>query len=326
MTLPRIHFITFGGTISSVSTVAGGPVEPTLDAAGIVAGVPQLADLVQIEASDFPAYASFAVTPQNMLDLAREAKRGIDNGCAGVVITHGTDTIEETAYLLALTLPRGVPIVLTGAMRNASQTGSEGPANLLTAFQLASSPAAAGLGPLVVANDEIHSARFVTKLHTNKASTFASPSAGLLGELTEGRADIWWQPRWNDYLGLPESLDGNRVELVLLAAGVSDVTLRAAAAAKPAGIVIEAMGGGHMLPPLLPLLDEIVAGGIPVVIASRGIAGATLESTYGMVGGEIDLARRGTIAVGRLNGQKARLRLLVGTALGLDPRSLFPVR
>jgi len=326
MTLPRIHFITFGGTISSVASVAGGPVEPTLDAAGIMAGVPQLADLVRIDASDFPTYASFAVTPQNMLDLAREVQRGIDNGCDGVVITHGTDTIEETAYVLALTLPRTVPIVLTGAMRNASQTGSEGPANLLAAFQVASSPAAAGLGPLVVVNDEIHSARFVTKLHTSKASTFASPGAGPLGEVTEGRADIWWQPQWVDFLGLPAALDGHRVELVLLAAGVSDVQLRAAAAARPAGIVIEATGGGHMLPPLLPALDEAIASGIPVVIASRGIGGATLENTYGMVGGEIDLARRGAIAVGRLNGQKARLRLLVGSALGLDAAGLFPVR
>lgn len=326
MTLPRIHFIAFGGTISSVAAVAGGPVEPTLKAAGIIAGVPQLADLVEIDASDFPTYASFAVTPQNMLDLAREVQRGIAGGCDGVVITHGTDTIEETAYLLSLTLPRTVPIVLTGAMRNASQTGSEGPANLLAAFQVAATPAAAGLGPLVVANDEIHAARFVTKLHTSKASTFGSPSAGPLGEVTEGRADIWWQPRWDDFLGMPAALDGHRVELVLLAAGVSDVQLRAATAARPAGIVIEATGGGHMLPPLLPALDEAIAAGIPVVIASRGIGGATLQNTYGMVGGEIDLARRGAIPVGRLNGQKARLRLLVGRELGLEPASLFPVR
>ena len=326
MTLPRIHFITFGGTISSVSSVAGGPVEPTLDAAGIMAGVPQLADLVRIDASDFPTYASFAVTPQNMLDLARDVQRGIDNGCDGVVITHGTDTIEETAYVLALTLPRTVPIVLTGAMRNASQTGSEGPANLLAAFQVASSPAAAGLGPLVVVNDEIHSARFVTKLHTSKASTFGSPAAGPLGEVTEGRADIWWTPAWDDLLGMPEAIDGHTVELVVVAAGLSDVTMRAATAARPAGIVLESTGGGHLPPPLLPALEEMVAQGIPVVLATRGIAGATLERTYAMVGAEIDLQRIGAIPVGRLNGPKARLRLLVGQALGLEPRALFPVR
>ena len=326
MALPRIHFIAFGGTISSTASVGGGPVTPTLGAAGIVATVPELAEIAQVEPGDFPTIASYAVTPADMLALAREVQRALATGVDGVVITHGTDTIEETAYVLALTLPRTAPVVLTGAMRNASQTGSEGPANLLAAFQVAASPSAAGLGPLVVVNDEIHSARFVTKLHTSKASTFASPGAGPLGEVTEGRADIWWQPQWVDFLGLPAALDGHRVELVLLAAGVSDVQLRAAAAARPAGIVIEATGGGHMLPPLLPALDEAIASGIPVVIASRGIGGATLGNTYGMVGGEIDLARRGAIAVGRLNGQKARLRLLVGSELGLAAAGLFPVR
>lgn len=326
MALPRIHFIAFGGTISSTATVAGGPVTPTLGAAGIVASVPQLASLVQIEPSDFPPLASYAVAPADMLALAREVQSGIDRGCDGVVITHGTDTIEETAYALALLLPRTVPVVLTGAMRNASQTGSEGPANLLAAFQVAASPAAAGLGPLVVVNDEIHAARFVTKLHTSKASTFASPAAGPLGEVTEGRADIWWQPRWDDHLGLPAALDGHRVELVVLAAGVSDVTLRAATAVRPAGIVVESTGGGHVLPALLPALQDAIAAGVPVVIATRGIGGATLESTYAMVGAELDLIRMGAIMVGRLNGQKARLRLLVGDALGLEPRALFPVR
>ena len=326
MTLPRIHFIAFGGTISSVASVAGGPVTPTLGADGIVASVPQLAAIARVEANDFPAIASFAVTPQDMLAVAREAAAALDRGCDGVVITHGTDTIEETAYTLALTLPRSAPIVLTGAMRNASQTGSEGPANLLTAFQVAASPAAAGLGPLVVVNDEIHAARFVQKLHTSKASTFASPGAGPLGEVTEGRADIWWKPAWDDHLGLPATLDGHRVELVIVAAGVSDVTLRAAAAARPDGIVIECTGGGHLPPPLVPALEEIVAAGIPVVIASRGIAGATLERTYSMVGGEIDLLRIGSLPVGRLSGHKARLRLLVGRALGLDPAGLFPLR
>jgi L-asparaginase len=326
MALPRIHFIAFGGTISSTAVAPGGPVTPTLGAAGIAAAVPQLADLVRISPSDFPALASYAVTPADMLALAREAQGAIDAGCDGVVVTHGTDTIEETAYTLALVLPRTVPVVLTGAMRNASQTGSEGPANLLAAFQVAATPAAGGLGPLVVANDEIHAARFVTKLHTSKASTFASPAAGPLGEVTEGRADIWWRPAWEDELGLPDELDGSRVELVVVAAGISDTTLRAAAAGEPAGIVIESTGGGHLPPPLLPALEEIVAAGIPVVIATRGIAGATLESTYAMVGAEIDLIDRGAIPVGRLNGPKARLRLLVGDALGLDARTIFPVR
>jgi len=326
MALPRIHYIAFGGTIASTATVPGGPVTPNLSAAGIIAAVPQLDRLAQIEASDFPPLPSFSVTPSDMLAVAREAAAGLARGCDGVVITHGTDTIEETAYALALLLPRGAPIVLTGAMRNASQTGSEGPANLLAAFQVATSPHAAGLGPLLVLNDEIHAARFGTKLHTSKASTFESPGAGPLGEVVEGQADIWWRPAWEDELGLPASVDACRVELVLLAAGLSDVTLRAAGATRPSAIVIEGTGGGHVLPPLLPALDEILAAGIPVVIASRGISGATLQRTYAFPGAELDLIERGSIPVGRLSGHKARLRLIVGCSLGLDPRSLFPLR
>ena len=124
MALPRIHYIAFGGTISSTAAVPGGPVTPNLDAAGIAAGVPELAAIARVEASDFPALPSFSVTPSDMLAVAREAAGALAAGCDGVVITHGTDTIEETAYALALLLPRAAPIVLTGAMRNASQTGA----------------------------------------------------------------------------------------------------------------------------------------------------------------------------------------------------------
>ncbi len=321
-----IRYLAFGGTIASVRRPGAAEVSPTLTGAEVLESVPELAAVAEIEVVDFPPIASFAVTPRDMVGLARSAAEALAAGCDGVVITHGTDTIEETAYALALALPRGRPIVLTGAMRNPTVPGTDGPANLVSAFLVAASPRAAGLGPLVVLNDELHAARFVTKTHTTRVSTLASPGAGPLGEIVERRVDVWWHPAWEDYLGLPESIDGVEVELVRLAAGVSDTLLRAAVERRPAGLVIEGTGGGHVMPPLLPTLDEAVAAGIAVVIASHSASGPNLELTYRMPGGETDLIERGAIPAGAITGHKARLRLLVGLALGRDPRSLFPVR
>jgi L-asparaginase len=297
-----------------------------LTGAELVESLPELAEVAEIDVREFPPIASFAVTLPDMLALARAAAEAFAEQREGVVVSHGTDTIEETAYALALMLPRGQPIVLTGAIRNPTLPGTDGPANLLSAFLVAASPLAAGLGPLVVLNDELHAARFVTKTHTVRVSTMASPGAGPLGEVAERRVDVWWRPAWEDCLGLPESVDGVEVEVVRLAAGVSDALLRAAVERRPAGIVIEGTGGGHVLPPLLPLLDEAIAAGIPVVIAPRTSSGPNLERTYRMPGGETDLIERGAIPAGAISGHKARLRLIVGLALDRDPRNLFPVR
>jgi L-asparaginase len=223
-------------------------------------------------------------------------------------------------------LPRGAPVVLTGAMRNPTLPGADGPANLLAAFLVAASPLAHGLGPLVVLADEVHAARFAAKTHTTSVATIRSPGAGPLGEVTERRVDVWWRPAWEDELGLPESLDGIEVELVPVAPGVSERLLRAAVDARPAGIVIAGTGGGHVPEQLLPALDAAVAAAIPVVVARRVASGANLERTYRMPGGETDLIERGALPAGRLSAHKARLRLLVGLALGRDPPALFPVR
>ena len=321
-----IRFLAFGGTIASVRPPGATEVTPTLSGAELVQSIPGLAEITEVDVRDFPPIASFAVTVPDMHALARATAEAFEDGCAGVVITHGTDTIEETAYALALMLPRGRPIVLTGALRNPTLPGTDGPANLLAAFRVAVSPLAAGLGPLVVLNDELHAARFVTKTHTSRVSSLRSPEAGPLGEVSEGRVDVWWRPAWEDHLGLPEAVDGVTVEIVRLAAGVDDTLLGAAVDRRPAGIVIEGTGGGHVMPPLLPQLDRAIAAGIPVVLASRVAGGPNLERTYRMPGGETDLIDRGVVPAGAIRGQKARLRLLVGVALGRDLRALFPVR
>lgn len=324
--LPRIRLLAVGGTIASVRRTGAAEVTPTLRAAEIVESLPELADVAEVEVGDVATIASYAVTLPDVHELAREAGRAFADGCDGVVITHGTDTIEETAYALALMLARERPVVLTGAMRNPNLPGTEGPANLLAAFLVAASREAGELGPLVVLNDELHAARWAAKSHTTRVSTFVSSGAGPLGEVAEGRVHVWFRPMWEDYLGLPDSLDGFVVELVRIAVGPEETLLRAAVESRPQGIVVEGTGGGHLPPSLLPRLDQAVAAGIPVVVASRCPAGRNLERTYRMPGAETDLIGRGALPAGMLSGHKARLRLLVGLSLGKDAGALFPVR
>jgi L-asparaginase len=322
----RIRLLAVGGTISCLPGADVSGVTATRTAAEIVESVPALAEVAEIEVGDVATIASFAITLADMHSLALEAQRALEEGCEGVVITHGTDTIEETAYALALMVPRGRPIVFTGAMRNPTLPGTDGPANLLSACLVAAGEETAGLGPLIVLNDELHTARFATKLHTTRVSTIGSPGAGPIGDIVERRVNLWFRPAYEDYLGLPDSIDGSRVELVRIAADPSEALLRAAAERAPHGIVVEGTGGGHLPPALLPALDDAIGAGIPVVVATRCSSGANLEETYGMPGGETDLRRRGALPAGLLSGHKARLRLIVGRALGLEPDTLFPVR
>jgi L-asparaginase len=323
---PHVRLLAVGGTISCVPREGVDGVTAALTAADIVDSVPGLAEVAELDVGDVATVASFDVTYDLMLSVAREVARAREDGCDGVVITHGSDTIEETAYALALMLPRGAPVAVTGAMRNPTLPGTDGPANLLAATIVAASPGTGELGPVIVFNDEIHAARFAQKLHTTRVSTIGSLGAGPLGEVVENRAHVWFRPAWEDYLGLPTELDGTTVELVGIAADTAETTLRAAGERRPAGIVIAGTGGGHVPTRLLPALDDALAAGIAVVIASRTPSGRNLESTYGMPGGESDLIRRGAFPAGFLTAQKARLRLAVGLALGRPPRELFPVR
>jgi L-asparaginase len=321
----RIRLLAVGGTISCLPAAGGAAATATLTAGEIVESVPDLARIAEVEVGDVATIASFAITLADMHALALEARRALDDGCDGVVITHGTDTIEETAYALALLLPRAA-IVLTGAMRNPALPGTDGPANLLAAFVVAADSETAELGPLVVLNDELHTARFAQKLHTTRLSTISSLGAGPVGEVVEGRVHVWFRPVWEDYLGLPDSLEDAPVELVRLAADPGETLLRAAIETLPAGIVVEGTGGGHVPPGLLGALDDALAAGIPVVVATRCASGRNLEQTYGMPGSEVDLLKRGALPAGLLSGHKARLRLIVGRSLGLHPEALFPVR
>ncbi len=320
VTLPRLAYLALGGTIASVDegttgSATGRPgAVPRITAADLVGGVPAIADIAHVEAHQLGLLPSPSLgfdDVQRTLDAAREA---VATGSSGVVVSQGTDTIEETAYLLDLGWDRPEPLVVTGAMRHASAPGADGPANLLAAVAVAADPAAVGRGVLVVLNDEVHTAASVRKTHTSSTGAFTSPGTGPVGLLTEGT------PRFRTPAGRFPALTRRVAPLPPVA--LHRVTLADDGRVLSAldglgyrGAVIEGFGGGHVAGHTVDAVRALAAR-MPVVLASRTGAGETLTSTYGFPGGEIDLLRSGLVPAGRLDGLKARL--LLATLLAQD--------
>ncbi|MER7440881.1 asparaginase [Micromonospora avicenniae] len=319
-----IALITLGGTIAMGGVDRGRPgVVTRLTGADLTAAVPGLADLgVQLDVRDVHAVPSASLTYRQLLDVVAVASTAVAAGATGVVVSQGTDTLEESAFLADLVWPHAAPLVFTGAMRNPTLAGPDGPANLLAAIRVAAAPAAGDLGVLVVVNDEVHAARWVRKTHSTSTATFASPNAGPIGQVIEGEVRVLVRPQRRDPLPSvdPERLDATRVALYpvtldddgLLLTGVADTHH---------GLVVAGFGVGHVPAALAPLLGEL-AGRIPVLLTSRTGAGSVLRQTYGAVGSEADLQRRGLLNGGLLDPYKARVLLRLLLAAGLDGEAL----
>ena len=303
MTARRLLLLSLGGTITMVPAAEGG-IAPRLGAGELVASVPDLARVATIEADSPARLPSPSLTQAHIVDVAR---RIAASDADGAVVIQGTDTIEESAFLLDLLVPGDRPVVVTGAMRGAAAPGAEGPANLLAAARVAASDQARGLGTLVVLNDEIHAARFVQKAHTALPSAFASPMAGPLGLVAEDRVRIMTRVARGPVLPVAEG-PPRPVALLRWAMGDDGRMLGALPGLGYAGAVIEGMGAGHVPAEAAEAVGTLAAA-MPVVLASRCAAGPVFSATYGYAGGEIDLIRRGVIPAGYLSGAKARLLL-----------------
>lgn len=320
MNRPRILVLSLGGTITMVPTAAGGIV-PTLGAAELVAAVPALSEVAAIEAESPFRLPSPSLSPTHILEVARRIEAGFAAGCDGAVVIQGTDTIEESAFLLDLLVAGGKPVVVTGAMRGADAPGADGPANLLAAVRTAASAEAQGLGTLVVLNYDIHAARFVQKSHTALPSAFASPLAGPIGAVVEGRARLYTRvarlPCW-------PAAEATLPPVALLRWGMGEDgrMLPALPGLGYAGAVVEGMGAGHVPADAAPALGALAAR-MPIVLATRCMTGPVFTETYGYAGGEIDLLRRGLVPGGMLSGLKARLLLALALRDGVDPAAAF---
>ncbi|WP_461225772.1 asparaginase [Lacticaseibacillus suihuaensis] len=252
------------------------------------------------------------VTPARMLALSKRIRQAEAAGIDGIVVTHGTDTLEETAYFLDLTLDPTIPVVVTGAMRSANEIGSDGRYNFLGAIRTAASAGARHKGCLVVMNDEIHTARFVTKTHTTNVATFRTPTFGPIGLVTKTGA-VFFQELINQ-AACPIDRVVSNVFLLKAYAGM-DATLLDALPATTAGLVIGALGAGNLPPATLPALERLMQRHVPVVLVSRCFNGVA-EAVYDYEGGGVNLKKAGVIFCQGLNGQKARIKLIVGLSGG----------
>jgi len=304
--MKRVVIVTTGGTIAmKVDRAAGGAV-PSLGGADFVRALPSgLADVRVEEHGRIPT-AHFTVdTLWGIVERVRGLVSAPD--VDGVVITHGTDTLEETAYLLDLVCDTEKPIVLTGAMRTASEPGYEGFANVADAVRTAACEEARGLGALVVMNGEIHAARDVTKSHTTALVTFVSPAWGPIGRVDMDRVVIARRVS-REYV--PGSRLEPEVHLLKLAVGMDERLLMVLVQdPRTRAIVIEALGGGRVPPWWLPGIREAVKRGIIVVVTSRVGAGRTIDQ-YAYAGAHHDLVAAGCLFAGGLTGPKARIKLM----------------
>jgi L-asparaginase len=315
-----VALFTLGGTISMAGRTSTGVVR--LTGADLAEAVPGLADLpAPIDVQDVEAVPSANLTLATMLDVVDAASKAISNGATGIVVTQGSDTLEETAFLVDQVWPHSQPFVLTGAMRNPTLAGADGPANLLAAARVACSPAARDLGALVVFNDQIHAARWVRKTHSTSTATFASPNVGPIGQVVEGQVRILARPSRQDGVpgrAEPAALEAARVALYTVTLDDDGLLLEGLADTHQ-GLVVAGYGVGHVPSALAPLLGAL-AERIPVVLTSRTGSGSVLRNTYSSVGSESDLLGRGLIDGGFLDPYKARvlLRLLLATGEGHD--------
>jgi len=314
--MPQVLVISLGGTIAMNHAASGG-VSPALSAEQLLAAVPGLGDLdVAVQTVDFRRLPGASLGFADLTALTNLVAARFAEGLAGIVVVQGTDTIEETAYLLDLYHAGPQPIVVTGAMRNPTLAGADGPANLLAAIQTAASSATRHLGCVVVLADEIHAGRRVRKTHTSAGATFQSPNGGPLGYITEGTPRIVNILPYRTVLPIPADDRHPRVMLHTVSLG-DDGTLLDNLADRVDGAVIAGFGVGHLPQPLAPPLEEL-ARRVPVVLASRTGAGSVFTSTYGFPGSERDLISRGLIPAGFLDPLKARILLWALLAAGAD--------
>lgn len=322
MTLPRIAAITTGGTIDSLGTdrldlAAYLETGRRLGPGELVASVaPELASFAEVAEIPFPRLAAHAFTDDHLADLVDLVRKVLAEGqVAGVVVTHGTNTLEETAWLLHLTVAADAPIVVTGAMRPASALSADGPLNLVDAVRVAGSPGARGLGVLVAMDGTIHGARDVTKANTLRADAFASPMSGPIGRIDgDGRVVITSRSaRATSLRGAYAAVDLRelpRVDVVTSYQGADGALIDAAVSAGARGIVSAGTGAGYPTPLEVEALERASASGVVVVQASR-VGSGRVPPVPGLLA-------RGWAAADDLVPWKARTLLRLALAAGDD--------
>ncbi len=316
MVLPTVRLFLLGGTITmkkapgkNKALTSSSGVVPTVNADDLCRAVPGLDQVARLVARTDHMIASGNLTFQHAFDLAAEIRLAARAGDTdGFVIVQGTDTLEEMAFILDCLLDIRQPVVVTGAMRSPAELSADGPANIMAAVTCAADKTIGKAGVVVVMNDEIHSAAFVTKAHTASIGAFQSPNTGPIGRLVEGQAHLFAVPVQGPKLTLSAGADMPKVALIKAAFGDDAFLLGILEKSDCQGLVIEAFGAGHLPESYLAALDNMT-GKIPIILSSRTGAGHIYQNTYGYKGAEMDLIKRGLIPSGIYNGLQSRLLL-----------------
>ncbi|WP_446040133.1 asparaginase [Streptomyces sp. SID1121] len=311
--------LALGGTIAMTPTASASGATPTLTGSDLVASVPGLRGTAVVTAEDFRRLPGASLTTNDIVDLVVRLEQADREGVDGIVVTQGTDTLEEAAFLTDLYYRGGAPVVFTGAMRVAASASADGPANLLAAVQTATCVAAREQGVLVVLGDQIHAARHVRKMHTTSPAAFGSPATGPIGSVVEGTVRLQHPLKRTGFVPLPPGAQSHpcEVEVVTTSLGSSGILLEGLEG-KVSGLVVAAFGAGHVSRTWVSRLQALAAT-MPVVLASRIGTGPLLTSTYAFPGSESDLLARGLVAAGTLDPYKARLLLAAHLAAGTPP-------
>ena len=289
----------------------GGAV-PRYSGSELLDKIPEAKELANIVCYDFGKYPGPHMTPELMFELAKKIQGKINNKkFTGVIVTHGTDTLEETAYLLDLVVKTEIPIVVIGSMKNSSEPDWDGPRNLMDSINICLNDNFKNLGVLVCLNGEINAASEVTKIYTEEIDSFHSLDFGSLGFVQNGRAVLNRLPRKLEKISAKKIV--TNVDMLTVYAGMDDKFFKFSADSGTNGIVVEALGVGNVPPPAFDGIKYAVENKIPVVLVSRCPAGETLD-IYSYPGAGKWLHKIGVIFADYLNGQKARIKLML--ALG----------
>jgi L-asparaginase len=307
---PVVVLFATGGTIAmKMDPVKRAPL-PALSGEDLLATVPDIAKFARVEVTNVANVPSGYMDPALWSELTRQVRAALARAdVAGAVVSHGTDTLEETAYWLDLTVASDKPIVLIGAQRNASEPDFDGPRNLLSAVRIAVDAQSRGKGALIALNDRINAAREATKTHTSNVETFESGDAGFLGEVYADRVVYWRSPSHRRHIA-PSAERMPYVEIVAMYGGADGYLVEAAVAHGARGIVIQSLGMGNVNKPMHAAIKQAIAKGVAVVISTRVPSGRVLPH-YGYEGGGQTLAAAGAVMGDDLSPQKARILLML---------------
>lgn len=316
----NILVIFTGGTFSmKIDEETGGAV-PHFHGEQLVEMIPEANDLANITIHNFGNFPGPHMTPALMLELSKIVKENINKDeVDSIIVTHGTDTLEETAYFIDLSVRTDKPIVVIGAMRTSSEEDWDGPKNLTDAIHICNNPNSHAMGVLVCLNGEINAASEVTKTHTEDVETFHSLDFGALGFVNKGR--VWFNRTPSKLEGLETEKVNPNVEIIKVYTGISDRLFKLVADAGIDGLVVEALGVGNVPPPAFEGIKYVMSKNIPVILVSRCPAGETLD-VYSYSGAGKWLKEAGVIFTDYLNGQKARIKLMLALGANLKGEQL----